>query len=96
MKVSTDNGVVVAMCLLGDNDFQRFKDCGLVSGNYADYIQDFYCLQADANTKGYKVVVLVFSEASFSEFLEKFKSVFVSQYGHEPVTEAEYAQARAR
>ena len=72
------------LCLLGETDFQRF---GLPTKQYADYIEEFYDLQAIANTKGYKVVVLVFSEASFNEYLKR--------YGHEPVTEDECSKARA-
>jgi hypothetical protein len=88
--------VVMSMCLLGENEFQRLKDRGMVTGDYADYIEEFYCLQAEANTKGFKVIVVVFSEASFNEYLETFKSVFLLEYGHEPSTETEYSKARAR
>ena len=76
--------VVMALCLLGENDFQKW---GLTTRKYVDYIEEFYDLQAIANTKGYKVVVLVFSEASFNEYLKR--------YGHEPVTKDEYSKARA-
>ena len=96
MGKNTGNMVVMALCLLGENEFQRFKNRGLTTGEYADYIEEFYGLQAEANTKGFKVIVVVFSEASFNEYLEAFKGVLLSQYGHEPVTGAEYSQARAR
>jgi hypothetical protein len=79
--------VVMTLCLLGENEFQRLTDRGLLTKHYADYIEEFYCLQAQANRKGYKVVVLVFSEASFNEYIKR--------YGHEPVTGDEYAKARA-
>lgn len=93
--VENTGNTVLAMCLLGENEFQRLKNRGLTTGDYADYIEQFYDLQAEANTKGYKPFVVVFSEASFNEHLETFKEVFLSQYGHEPVTGDEYAQARA-
>lgn len=79
--------VVVTLCLLGENDYQRLKDRGLRTDDYADYIEQFYSLQSQANTVGYKVVVLVFNEASFNEFLK--------EYEHQPVTEGDYAKARS-
>lgn len=95
MGTTTENIAVLVLCLLGENDFQRLTNRGLLTGDYAGYIEHFYRLQMEATTIGYKVIVLVFNEASFNEYLETNKSMFLSQYGHEPVTEDEYAQARA-
>jgi hypothetical protein len=91
-----NNGnTVMTLCLLSEADFHR-TNRGMTTGEYAKYIKDFYGFQAIANTKGLKFVVVVFNEASFNEYLETtFKSDFLSKYGHEPVTEAEFSKARA-
>lgn len=93
--IENNGNTVMALCLLSETDFHR-TNRGLTTGEYAKYIEEFYGLQAIANTKGFKFVVVVFNEASFNEYLETtFKSAFLSKYGHEPVTEAEFSKALA-
>lgn len=85
---SNGSNVVMSLCFLGEKDFHRFKNRGQTTGEYADYIEQFYGLQAIANTKGFKALVVVFSEASFNEYLKTLN-------GHVPVTLDEYCKARA-